>query len=105
MPHREPAADQEILTVEQAAGYLQVHRLTIYRYIRQGLLPAARLGKMYRLFRRDVEAFLDSMKQHPVPPAAEASPKASQPPPARRPRTMASRPHSKGRNLEAPAEE
>lgn len=57
--------EQEILTVEQAADYLQVHRLTVYRYIRQGLLPAARLGKVYRLFRRDVEAFLDAMKHRP----------------------------------------
>ena len=60
--------EQEILTVEQAADYLQVHRLTVYRYIRQGLLPAARLGKVYRLFRRDVEAFLDAMKHHPGAP-------------------------------------
>lgn len=59
-------ADQEIMTVEQAADYLQVHRLTVYRYIRQGLLPAARLGKVYRLFRRDVEAFLHAAKQHPT---------------------------------------
>jgi excisionase family DNA binding protein len=42
--------------------------LTVYRYIRQGLLPAARLGKVYRLFRRDVEAFLDAMKHRPDVP-------------------------------------
>jgi excisionase family DNA binding protein len=54
------------MTVEQAAEYLQVHRLTVYRYIRQGLLPAAKLGKVYRLFRRDVEAFLDAAKHHPT---------------------------------------
>ncbi|MGQ0549723.1 MAG: helix-turn-helix domain-containing protein [Armatimonadota bacterium] len=65
MARHDVVADQEILTVEQAADYLQVHRLTVYRYIRQGLLPAARLGKMYRLFRRDVEAFLLAMKHHP----------------------------------------
>lgn len=59
------ALDHEILTVEQAADYLQVHKMTVYRYIREGMLPAAKLGKMYRLFRRDVEAFLHAMKQHP----------------------------------------
>ncbi len=63
MTRRGTVLDQEILTVEQAADYLQVHKLTVYRYIRQGLLPAAKLGKMYRLFRRDVEGFLDAMKQ------------------------------------------
>ncbi|MDQ7839812.1 MAG: helix-turn-helix domain-containing protein [bacterium] len=65
MRHRAPLLDQEILTVEQAAEYLQVHKITLYRYIREGLLPAVRLGKMYRLFRRDVEAFLDAMRHQP----------------------------------------
>lgn len=54
--------DREVLTVEQAAEYLQMHKGTVYRYIREGLLPAVRLGKVYRLLRRDVEAFLDTMK-------------------------------------------
>lgn len=63
MRQREPLLDQEILTVEQAAEYLQVHKITLYRYIREGLLPAVKLGKMYRLFRRDIEAFLDAMRQ------------------------------------------
>jgi excisionase family DNA binding protein len=57
--------DREILTVEQAAEFLQVHKITVYRYIREGMLPAAKLGKMYRLFRKDVEAFLDAMRHHP----------------------------------------
>ncbi len=65
MARRGTMLEQEILTVEQAAGYLQVHKLTVYRYIRRGLLPAAKLGKVYRLFRRDVEAFLEAMKHHP----------------------------------------
>ena len=54
----------EVLTVEQAADYLQIHKVTVYKYIREGLLPAARLGKVYRLLRRDVDAFLDGMKRH-----------------------------------------
>ena len=65
MTPRGTLVDHEILTVEQAAEYLQVHKMTVYRYIREGLLPAAKLGKMYRLFRRDVEALVNSMKHHP----------------------------------------
>lgn len=57
--------DREILTVEQAADFLQVHKITVYRYIREGLLPAVKLGKMYRLFSRDVEAFLQDMRHYP----------------------------------------
>lgn len=54
--------EREILTVEQAAAYLQIHRVTVYKYIRAGLLPAAKLGKVYRIYRRDVDAFLASQK-------------------------------------------
>ncbi len=65
MERRGSVLEHEILTVEQAADYLQVHKMTLYRYIREGLLPAVKLGKMYRIFRRDVEAFLDSLKHDP----------------------------------------
>lgn len=47
---------REILTVEQAAAYLQIHKVTVYKYIRAGVLPAVKLGKVYRIFRKDVEA-------------------------------------------------
>lgn len=50
--------DREVLTVEQAAEYLQIHKVTIYKYIRAGLLPAAKLGKVYRIYRRDLEALM-----------------------------------------------
>ncbi len=55
----------EILTVEQAAAYLQIHKVTVYKYIRAGLLPAAKLGKVYRIRRRDVEALLQSLRAGP----------------------------------------
>lgn len=53
--------ERELLTVEQAAEYLQVHKATVYKYIRAGWLPAAKLGKVYRIFRRDVEALLSKL--------------------------------------------
>jgi excisionase family DNA binding protein len=34
--------------------------VTIYKYIRAGLLPAAKLGKVYRIYRRDLEALMTS---------------------------------------------
>ncbi|OFV83008.1 MAG: hypothetical protein A2W26_11295 [Acidobacteria bacterium RBG_16_64_8] len=54
--------DREVLTVEQAAEYLQIHKVTIYKYIRSGTLPAAKLGKVYRIFRRDLEALIASAR-------------------------------------------
>jgi len=57
----ETTQDRELLTVDQAAAYLQIHRITVYRYIRTGVLPAAKLGKLYRIYRRDVEALLAAL--------------------------------------------
>ncbi len=54
--------DREILTVDQAAAYLQIHKVTVYKYIRAGVLPAAKLGKVYRIYRRDLEALLEALK-------------------------------------------
>jgi excisionase family DNA binding protein len=48
----------DILTPDQAAAYLQVNRETIYRYIRDGKLVAARLGRSYRIPRRSLELLL-----------------------------------------------
>src|SRR4051794_35403303 len=48
----------EIMTPEQAAEYLQVSRETVYRYIRQGKLVASRLGRTYRVPKRNLDLLL-----------------------------------------------
>ena len=47
----------ELCTVETAAAHLQVHRKTVLRYIRDGRLPATRIGKAYRIRRADLDTF------------------------------------------------
>jgi putative molybdopterin biosynthesis protein len=59
------------MTVEQVADYLQLNKLTVYRYIRAGELPAVRIGRALRVLRPDVEAFLEA---HRVRPAARREP-------------------------------
>ncbi|TMI76212.1 MAG: helix-turn-helix domain-containing protein [Bacillati bacterium ANGP1] len=61
-PDQGVSPEPELLTVEQAAAYLQMHKVTVYKYIRAGLLPAARLGKVYRIYRKDVEALLQRLR-------------------------------------------
>ena len=58
-----------LLTPEQVAGILQVHVLTIYSYIRRGKLDAIRLGRSYRIIRRDLMRFIESNRiknQHAI---------------------------------------
>jgi len=46
-----------LVTVEQAAEELNLHPKTVLRYIRDGRLPATRVGKSYRIARAKLDAF------------------------------------------------
>jgi len=51
-----------VMTVDQVASYLQMNRLTVYRYVREGKIPAAKFGKLYRILKTDVDRFLEAQK-------------------------------------------
>src|SRR5436305_11982942 len=57
----------EIMTPEQAAEYLQVSRETLYRYIRQGRLLASRLGRSYRVPKRNLHLLLWENRTTQIP--------------------------------------
>ncbi len=71
------------MTVDQVAAYLQLNRLTVYRYVREGRIPAAKIGKLYRILRSDVDQFLEARKVAPPAPARRRVEKAASitPPP------------------------
>lgn len=56
---------EEILTAEQVAKILQVHPFTVLKFIKQGKLKASKLGRVYRIRRRDVDEFLESQVEKP----------------------------------------
>lgn len=84
MSPRSPLGQTDLLTVEQVAAYLQLNKLTVYRYIREGRIPAARLAKAYRVRKSDVDAFLESRRFRPGRAAAPASRPRRDRPPVRR---------------------
>ncbi len=56
----------EWLTIEQAAGWLQVSTKTIRRYIEAGSLPAVNLGgRAIRIRRQDLESWLQTRRIEP----------------------------------------
>lgn len=59
------ANQNEILTPDQAAEYLQLNRETIYRYIREGKLVASRLGRAYRIPKRSLDLLMWSTSTIP----------------------------------------
>jgi len=54
-----PAA---FLTTEEVLGYLKVNPRTIYRLIRNGELPAIRIGRQWRFRRSDLDAWIDRQR-------------------------------------------
>jgi len=49
----------EVMTVKQAADYLQVSEQVLYRYVREGKVPVARMGTTIRFKRSVVDAWLE----------------------------------------------
>ena len=56
-----PAGDFEepLLTVGEVAEVMRVSNMTVYRLIKSGQLAAIRVGKNYRIRRRDVRRYLE----------------------------------------------
>ncbi len=52
----QPHADDDLLTLQEAAEALDVHYMTAYRWVRQGDLPAIKDGGRLRVRRDDLDA-------------------------------------------------
>ena len=52
------SARPRFLTVAEVANMLRVSTMTVYRLIKGGQLPAARVGKSYRVREEDVDRYL-----------------------------------------------
>jgi excisionase family DNA binding protein len=49
---------EQLLTLDQVAGYLNVDKFTIYRLLAQKELPAFKVGNQWRFKRKMIEAWL-----------------------------------------------
>ena len=54
----EPFTEARLLTVNEVADLLRVSRMTVYRLIKTGEMPALRVGRSYRLREEDVTTYL-----------------------------------------------
>ena len=52
--------EHQLLTVREVAESMRVSTMTVYRLIRDGDMPAIRVGKHFRLRADDVESFLEA---------------------------------------------
>ena len=54
---------RELMTTREVLLYLRVTPRTVYRLIREGDLPAVRMGGQWRFRRVDIEAWLERQRQ------------------------------------------
>jgi len=64
------ALQNELLTVKEVAAYLRVSRVTAWRWCQQGIIPAFRIGRNWRIRREDL---LD-LERTFASPSGQASP-------------------------------
>jgi excisionase family DNA binding protein len=62
MTTTDTGSNKALLTTDEVLGYLRVTPRTVYRLIREGELPAVRIGRQWRLRRTDIDHWLDRHK-------------------------------------------
>lgn len=50
--------DKKFLTVAEVAQMMRVSKMTVYRLVHNGDLPALRVGRSFRVTEQDVDAYL-----------------------------------------------
>jgi excisionase family DNA binding protein len=56
---------KQLFTVDEVAGRLNLHAKTVRRFIRDGRLPAKRIGKEYRITRSALDEFAGTAATEP----------------------------------------
>jgi excisionase family DNA binding protein len=50
--------DSKFLTVAEVAAMMRVSKMTVYRLVHGGDLPAVRVGRSFRVLEKDVDEYL-----------------------------------------------
>jgi excisionase family DNA binding protein len=53
-----PLSEVKLLTVAEVAGAMRVSKMTVYRLVHAGELPAVRVGRSYRVSEQAVHDYL-----------------------------------------------
>jgi excisionase family DNA binding protein len=58
--------EKEFLSLEETAELLGVDYQLVYKLVRSGALPAGRVGRVYRVMRKDVYGYVEGSKASSV---------------------------------------
>ena len=48
-----------MMTIKQVATYLNVHSVSVYRLINDGILKSVKIGGQHRLFKHDIDKIFE----------------------------------------------
>ena len=58
----------DLMTTKELSEYLQLDRMTIYKLLKSGDIPANREGHQWRFFRSDIDDWIRSKQVRPGSP-------------------------------------
>ena len=68
----EPQLDKEVMTIDQVAHYLQLHKQVVYRHVKNGNIPVSRIGATMRFKRSVIDAWLEESARRSIGRRADA---------------------------------
>lgn len=48
----------DVMTVHDLADYLKLHEMTVYKYLRNGLIPAKKIGWVWRATKEEIDQWM-----------------------------------------------
>ena len=62
MEKNRPEMEERLLTIDDIAEFLQVNPMTIYAWVRDGKIPAFKIGKVLRFKKSEIDEWLKNKK-------------------------------------------
>lgn len=57
------AKSKHVMTVKAVADYLDVHPMTIYKYVKEGRIPAFKIGTSWRIRKDSIIKWMEENEQ------------------------------------------
>ena len=59
LPGESNVSDVKFLTIAEVAAVMRVSKMTVYRLVHGGELPAVRVGRSFRVSEKDVNTYIE----------------------------------------------
>ena len=57
------AKSKDVMTIKDIADYLHMHPMTIYKYVKEGRIPAFKVGTSCRIRRDSIHRWIEESEQ------------------------------------------